>query len=344
MTGERTAHTGPSTGRRVRTIAGWVIAAACLAWLFHDVHLGRMAGDVARIQWRWVAAAVVLDIVSYCIQGLRWALLLKPVGRVSPASAIGAIYVGLFTNEIIPLRVGEVVRTYLMSRRLAAPFTAVLPSLVIERFFDGVWLAAGIGLTALFVPLPRSVADAGDLLGIVVLIAMVALAAIVITHASRISRAPATAPVDGNPMMRFTGRFAAGIAAIGLTPAFWSSFALSSLLLISQIFSFWFVMISYGIRIPLLAGAAVLIIEHLGTTVPNAPSNLGTYQFFTVLGLSLFGIDKTTATGFSMVVFIALTLPLWIIGLAALARSGLTLRAIRNEIALLGRRHAPEKG
>jgi hypothetical protein len=68
---------------------------------------------------------------------------------------------------------------------------------------------------------------------------------------------------------------------------------------------------------------------------------VGTYQFFTVLGLSLFGVDKTTAAGFSVAVFIILTAPLWIIGFAALTRTGLTLNDIRANISRLLSR--PEK-
>lgn len=87
-----------------------------------------------------------------------------------------------------------------------------------------------------------------------------------------------------------------------------------------------------GLQLSFWAGAVVLLIVHIGTAIPNAPSNVGTYQFFTVVGLQLFGIDKTLATGFSVVVFIVLTIPLWVLGLFAIARSGMTLSFIRNEV------------
>jgi hypothetical protein len=79
-------------------------------------------------------------------------------------------------------------------------------------------------------------------------------------------------------------------------------------------------------------GAAVLLIVHFGTAIPNAPSNIGTYQFFTVLGLMLFGVDKTTATGFSVAVFVILTVPLWVIGFIAVSRTGMSFRDIRSAI------------
>ena len=55
--------------------------------------------------------------------------------------ATQAIYVGLFASEIAPMRLGELVRAYLASRWIARPFAAVVPSMLVERLIDGIWLA-----------------------------------------------------------------------------------------------------------------------------------------------------------------------------------------------------------
>lgn len=57
------------------------------------------------------------------------------------------------------------------------------------------------------------------------------------------------------------------------------------------------------------------------------------------VGLTLFGVDKTLATGFALVVFALLTLPLLLIGFVAFSRAGMTLASIRREIALAGASH-----
>jgi hypothetical protein len=84
-----------------------------------------------------------------------------------------------------------------------------------------------------------------------------------------------------------------------------------------------------------VAGAAVFLIVHIGTVIPSAPSNVGTYQFFTVVGLALFGVNKTLAASFSVVVFLILTIPLWAIGMLVFMRLGLSLKKLRTEIASL---------
>jgi uncharacterized membrane protein YbhN (UPF0104 family) len=99
--------------------------------------------------------------------------------------------------------------------------------------------------------------------------------------------------------------------------------------LLLQALSFWLVMRAYGLRLSPAAGAAAYLVVHLGTVMPGAPANVGTYQFFTVLGLTLFGVDRIAAAGFSLVVFTILTVPLWVIGFWSLGRSGLTLFDVR---------------
>jgi glycosyltransferase 2 family protein len=76
----------------------------------------------------------------------------------------------------------------------------------------------------------------------------------------------------------------------------------------------------------------VFLIVRLGTAIPNAPANVGTFQFFVVAGLTFFGLDKTAAAAFSIAVFLVLTIPLWLIGSIALSRTGLTLQNIRLDI------------
>jgi hypothetical protein len=90
---------------------------------------------------------------------------------------------------------------------------------------------------------------------------------------------------------------------------------------------------SYGLELSFLAAVVVLLIINLGVSLPNAPANVGAYQFFCVLGLSVFQIEKTTATGFSIFAFLALTLPLVFLGFAALLRSGLSLRSMREKVS-----------
>ena len=158
----------------MRTAAGYLIAVAGLVWVFHDVSVGSMLESVRDVRWSWVGVAIAIDILSYVTQGLRWKLLLTPVGELPWIDATRAIYAGLFASEVLPMRPGEVLRAVLVSRRLNAPVSAVVPSILVERLFDGVWLAMGMGIAAILVPLPVGLRRAGDVFGVLILVATAA--------------------------------------------------------------------------------------------------------------------------------------------------------------------------
>jgi uncharacterized protein (TIRG00374 family) len=326
MSGRRTEELGRRARNRARPVVGWLLAIGSLLWIFHDVHPRAFRGDMLAIRWLWVAPAILLDILSYVCQGIRWRMILRPVARVTPVRAIQAIYAGLFTNEIFPMRLGEIVRTLLVARWGKASAGSVFPSIAIERLFDAFWLTLTIGFTAIFMPMPAGLVRAADLLGIVVVAGTIVLA----TSIVRAGR-PDSAGRNRRGIAGVVSRFGSDLGRMGRTRSFYGALMVSALVLLFQAVAFWMVMRAYRLDLSLWIGIVALLIVHLGTALPNAPGNVGTYQFFCVVALSFFGVDKARAAGFSIAVFVILTAPLWAIGSLALARSGLSLRGARAE-------------
>lgn len=320
----------PPASPWVKSALGYLVALGCLVWVFHDIQVARLWESFVHINWGLIALAIVFDIASYYCQGVRWELLLRPLGKITPLRATQAIYVGLFTNEIVPLRPGELVRAYLVSRWLPAEFISVIPSLAVERLFDGVWLALAIAVAAFYVPLPPNVLEAEELLSIIMIVLIVLFAYLVFGKSKAADSASGWKPL--RVIKKFLTRLRGELRNISAARSSYVSCSVSLLILVFQILAFWLVLRACGLEMSLLAGAVVLLIVHIGTAIPNAPSNVGTYQFFTVVGLALFRIDKTLATGFSVVVFIVLTVPLWVLGLFAISRSGMTLATIRGKL------------
>lgn len=323
---------------RLKRALFYLLAIACLVWVFHDVHPRALRAAMAISNWWFVVLAVVVDILTYCLQGIRWKLLLSPVGRLSALRTTQAIYAGLFVNELVPLRFGELVRGFLVSRWFSCGITDVVPSIVVERFLDMLWLAVGVALAALCVPLPTDLIEAGDLLGAILLVITGIFLWIVLRRKNELESGgaqPASSSGIASGLSSFITRLALGLRQIGTSRRLYFAALLSSAMLMCQALAFWFMMLACGIRRPLVVGAIVMLIVRLGTMIPNAPANVGSFQFFTVLALGLFAVNKTTAAGFSIVMFAALTAPLWILGLFAISRTGMRLSTIRAEVASL---------
>jgi glycosyltransferase 2 family protein len=318
--------------RILRLTFGYLFALGGLAWIFHDLSWSDLHPVLARIAWPWVAAAVVADIASYACQGTRWSLLLRPVGVVSPARATEAIYAGLFVNELLPMRVGEILRVWLVSRRIGAPPAAIIPAIAMERLLDGIWVAAAVALAAHYVPLPGAFLRAGDIFGILVVATLVVFAVLVL-------RAQVEPPTGAGRLRRFLSAQAGGLRAIGRSEYLFVAGLISAGMLLLQGIAYWLVLRACGIDLGAGPGLVAFLVVHLGTALPNAPGNVGAYQLFSVLGLALFGVAKAEAAAFSVAVFVLLTVPLWALGWVALSRSGLSLRAARELL-----RRSPREG
>ncbi len=360
------------SSRLGKAVLSWGIPLALLIWIFHDFNLREAMESLRGLRWELVAAAVVVDVLGYVFQALRWRTLLAPLGRLPLFRVVQAIYTGLFVNEILPMRTGEVVRAYLVSRWISVRFRSVLPSMAVERLLDGVILTLAIGLTASLLPLPAGLTRAAEVLGAVILCLTVVFVFLVLRAARRkgtptigttqANRATIAAPlaervgfeqttalVDSGTdptrsangaalaalfawvvsVRRMLFEVAEGMGRLGTGKLLSEAGFYSLLLLASQALSFWLIIRAAGFGLSVWAGAVVLLIVHLGTAIPNAPANIGSYQFFCIVGLGLFGVKKSQATALAFVIFLILTIPLWLLGWVALHRTQLSLEEIR---------------
>jgi glycosyltransferase 2 family protein len=322
----------------VRISAGYLGIAVCLFWVFHDTNWPALLKSLAFVDWKWSALGVILNILSAFCQGYRWRILLKPLGSLGALRATQAFYAGFFINDILPLRMGEIARGYLASVWMAKEFVAIIPSMALERLFEGIWLAIGIGVTAILVPLPKSLDRAATIFGAIVL-GLVALAIFLTAKKRKPGRnTAAEKPRAGNSFGRLLsvlGRLKDGFRSIGFSRSACAALFASLLQLAFQAASFWVLTRACGIRLSFCVGAAVFLVVIFGTALPNAPANIGTFQLSSVVGLTIFGIDKTSAASFSLIAFAFLTIPPLLIGGLALFQSGITPTSIKNGIQRL---------
>jgi glycosyltransferase 2 family protein len=315
-------------------------------WVLRGIHFRRAAEDWAGVSWRWVALGILFDVCSYAAQGVRWKLLLTPFGHVKIRDSVRAVFAGLFAN-IFPLRPGELLRTYLVSKAEDIGFVTVLGSVGVERLIDLVVTTAALAALSPFLPLTAKYRRVAEDLGIATVILLAVFVSLILYVEFRF---------EGDPRRMTGGRFVPGkmmsallgLHAMGTSPSFYPAVFTSLLTPFLQFLGLWAMMRAYGMGVPFsalsgwgtqfLPALVVMLVINLGVSLPNAPANVGSYQFFCVLGLSIFSSwDKTTVTGFSIFAFLMLTLPVLFIGFYAALRSGLSLRTMREQVRGLPR-------
>jgi uncharacterized protein (TIRG00374 family) len=302
-----------------------VLSFASLAWVLQDFEPEKLWPEIRAMNWKWVGAAVIFDVLVYFLQGWRWSLLLRPVAYIPYARSIRAIYVGLFANEVLPLRTGEVIRCYLLGRWSGLPFTVALSSAIIERVFDGIWLIVCWLVTAQFVALPEIYHTLGKGLAVVVLVGAGLLAAAMFArHRTREAFA-------NNKYLSKLNVLLEDLHIIGHSKYLYISALASLPYLLLQVLPIYALAHGYGIPISLGQGFALMVILRLVSVVPQAPGNLGTFQAAAAFGLIMFGVDDSLARRFSFVMWAVITFPLLIVGFIALAITGLKLSELRRQ-------------
>src|ERR1035437_9059317 len=273
----------------------------------------------------WVSLAVAADLAVYVVHGWRWTTLLVPVARVGFWRTVQAIYIGLFANEVLPLRTGEIIRCYLLAHWNDLRLSLTFASAGLERTIDGVWMLAAFFVTASFVHgIPRDLTILVQALALLLVIGAGILFWIVMHkhHAHAVlseSRWSATLRhiVEGLHLM---GR----PRTLGLTAA------ISLLYLALQILSVFALMRAYGLDLSFWVAGGVLTLVRLSTVVPNAPGNLGLINLACVMALGLFEVEKTDAKTFSIILFVSLTVPLLIGGRVGTAPPGLNISELHD--------------
>jgi len=324
--------------RRLKLILSYAVAAACLAWVLSNARPDELLESLRQLNWGFVALAIAADGANYFLQGFRWSLLLRPVARVKPLRAIQGIYVALFTNNVLPMRFGDLARAYLIAKRYSRNFSDVIPSIVVEHMSDGIWLALGIALATPSLPLPRAFQRGAQIFGFgVILLAAGFFYAVVRKQKDSAGWKEYSGSDRMRKIGRIIGRLALGMRKIGFSSRFFWGLALTLASLIFQALALWFGAVAYRIPLTPWSAAVVLLIIRVGVVIPNAPANLGAYQFFAALGLELMGVSRSVATGFSLVLFLILTTPTCIAGFFVLSHSGITLLRLNHEARVMAK-------
>lgn len=318
---------------RVRSfkIPSWSIAAlfygisiASLVWVFLGVDLHVMLLHFRRMHWRWLVFAMISDIAVYAYQGWRWGLLLRPVERIPLWRSIQAIYVGLFANEVLPFRPGEVIRPYLQALWSDIPFSVALSSVIVERIFDGIWLGVVFLAVASGLALPRKVTDLALVLAAVTVLAAICLG--IVMFGKRHAHA-AVANARWGPRLKV---LVDDLHLMGRSPSFYVAAFASFPYLLIQAIPLYAMIRGFDLDLTIRQVVVVLVVFRLGTAIPQLPGNLGMSQSAIVIGLALFGVDKTTATSLSIVTWGVITAPLVLAGFIALLLTGGNLKDIHR--------------
>jgi hypothetical protein len=300
---------------------------------FRNVPLAELGAALGRVHLGWLGLAVVLSFVLMVFRAWRWQLELLPLvhvplGRLWVVTAVA--YLGI---NLMPARLGEVVRPWLLSRREAVTFSNVVGNLVLEKTMDSVvilfYILAGL-LTVENLPhwvRTGAIFPAAMAVTLVVLVLLLWWRgeAFVDRHVLRL-----LPERFGAGLKRVLSAMVAGMQVIPNPALLLAVFLVSLALWFLPIVSSYVVIRAFDFALPFSAAVVVFIFIGFGTALPNVPGMIGPYQYACVLALGLFGVDKVDALAYGLVLNAVQFLTIIAQGLVALPFAGVQLSDLRH--------------
>ncbi len=282
--------------RIIQALAGLTVSGVALWLTLRGKDLGAIWAEMQQADYRYLVPYLgILTLVHLC-RTVRWGILLEPVAKVPFARLNAAAAVGFMALVVLPFRLGEFARPYLVAQRPKLRVSAALSSVVVERVADGIFTGLLLVVTLLAVP--------DDVQGVRVLRAggvmvsaafLGALAFLVVAYRNRELAVRLTAKLVGPFSPKLAGRVGgmmdAFIHGLRLVPS-----RRKMALFVLLTFAYWglnawgmsVLARGFGFDLSPVQACAVLGMLVVGVMIPAGPGMVGTFQGAILIGLGLF--------------------------------------------------------
>jgi uncharacterized protein (TIRG00374 family) len=312
--------------------------------LFRKIDFHKLLAAFREMDYRYLWPALLFTFVSYFFRAVRWYFLLLPIKKTRLKNLFPATMIGYMANNILPARLGEFVRAYVLGEKEGIAISAVFASLVIDRLFDGFTVLLILLFTFFTVKLPPGMESVqhglvvGGYITLTIYFVVVAFLFILkkrtlqtINLIGRLLK-PFPARVSGK-VIPLLGSFIEGVR-ISSRPAELFALLLSSLVIWA--FAIWpvdLMLRSFGIILPITASMFIMVFLVFAVMVPASPGYVGTYHAACVYGLMAFNIQKEKALSIALIIHGINFFPVIILGLYYLWNDNVSLAEMRKKTA-----------
>ncbi len=300
---------------------GAVISALFLIIALRGLDLRQVWAGMQTANYWWIVPGVLAYSVGVWARAWRWHYLLRPIKPISLKVMWPVVVVGYMGNNIYPFRAGEVIRAYLLKKKVGVSISASIATILVERIFDGL-----VMLLFVFVALPIVPGLPGWLRQTVTLASLAFFGALIVFLVMA-ARPDTSRSLYGWVVDRFVpealqprllalaDRFMEGLSSLASLQNVLMVFFISIVIWLLETVKYWFVMFAFKFTVSFFALMLMNGVVNLATTLPSAPGYVGTFDLPGIAVLGIFGVDPTVAAAYTLVLHAALWLPITLLGL-----------------------------
>jgi glycosyltransferase 2 family protein len=325
-----------------RTVVVSLLAIALLAWFLRGANLLDVWKHVQQARGDLLLASLLAVLVNFAARSIRWRYLLAPVGPARFATLFKTTVIGFGALAVLPARLGDLIRPYLLAKREGLPFPSVGATIVIERLLD---LLTVLLLLAVYVwgfatrsSLPAAVLrpiEISAAISAAIAITLLGVMWLAAGHPERIgSMVSAVARVLPGRMSERVGglasAFSGGFAAIRNGRMLCMALLWSIPVWLAVAAQAWLVTVAFGIAMPFAGTFLLEAILLVGVAVPT-PGAVGSFHEAYRIGVTtFFGASNDAAVAAAIVTHAFAFAPAVIGGILFMAQDGLSFGNFRD--------------
>ena len=291
-----------------KLVLGIIISAVFVCLSMKGVEYKEILRGLQNANYIFLVPAVALFLSLSLLRSLRWGVILSPLETVGQRKLFPITCIGFMAVAVIPMRIGELVRPYLISTKSKIPLSSSLATVFVERVLDGITLLSIFLFVTLAFNVPSWLTKVGNsfLITSTILVFLMCF----LRFKKDLSLSILRPLLDKLPkkisakIETLIFSFVKGFGVISSPKKLIYSIFLSLFIWIFSALAIYCLYCFQGLHPPLLSSFVVLAVTAIGISLPAAPGFLGNFQFSCILALSIFGVGKNEAFSFSMVYYV----------------------------------------
>jgi uncharacterized protein (TIRG00374 family) len=287
-----------------KLLLGIAVSAVFIYLTLKGVDLKAVLAELRNKSYEFLLPVAAVFILTQVIRSLRWGVILSPIKAINQRMLFPITSVGFMAIIIAPMRLGEMVRPYLIKVKQAVPFGSGIATILIERIMDLLVLLLFLFIILSLVSLPTWIVKGGTvLLSILFLVLLFIILFMVFPEKIKKFLFPLTKRLPrraAKGLEGFIGNAAAGFRVISSISKFTKVFLLSLVVWLLSALAVFLLFSFFKLPLGIMAAIAVTTITALGLSLPAAPGFIGNFQFACIVALSFYGVAKDEAFAFAM--------------------------------------------
>jgi len=262
-----------------------------------------------------LSIAIVANLASLAVKGVRWSLFLEPAGVTGTAAIIRATFAGAALNNVLVANGGDAARVAALARRSAMSSATVLATLVVDRFCDLLSYIALFVVAAFVLPVPQTLAKwRGP--GAVALTGLVVALGILAWRVSRPSTERATsAQAQRSGVRRYWNQLASTTGAVSTPRRLGVALTLSFVAWAGQWATFHYAALAADFGTSQSTSLLALLLVNASFLIRLTPGNIGVFQLLYTLAATAAGLDRDDAVAVAFLIQVIQYIPVTVIGL-----------------------------